>query len=65
VIVVMMVDDSLAHSLMRQTGKRMLSKDGQHLLPSTLGTWEEKLGFEVPPLVALCTQKTIFISIFI
>jgi hypothetical protein len=41
----------------------MLSKDGQHLLPSTLGTWEEILGFEVLPLVTLCTQQQ-FIYLF-
>jgi hypothetical protein len=44
-------------SLKRQKGKCVLSKDWQHLLPSTLGTWEENLGFEVPPLVTLCTQQ--------
>jgi hypothetical protein len=42
----------------------MLSKDGQHLLPSTLGTWEEILGFEVPPLVTLCTQQQ-FLFLFL
>jgi hypothetical protein len=42
----------------------MLSKDGQHLLPSTLGTWEEILGFEVLPLVALCTQQQ-FLFLFL
>jgi hypothetical protein len=43
-------------------GKRVLSKDGQHLLPSTLGTWEENLGFEVPPLLTLLYTTTHFVK---